>query len=75
MTLLTVLPSQRTNNLKGLAATLTASCGFSNLFLNVGQGALGFTLAIGSARVVADLVNAQAPAIPLDGLTLRKNFI
>jgi len=48
---------------------------FSNLFLNVGQGALGFTLAMGSARVVADLVNAQAPAIPLDGLTLRKNFI
>lgn len=41
-----------------------------NLWLNVGQGALGFTLAMGSARVVADLVLGRRPAIPLDGLTL-----
>jgi len=41
-----------------------------NLWLNVGQGALGFTLAMGSARVVADLVIGRCPAIPLDGLTL-----
>jgi len=41
-----------------------------NLFLNVGQGALGFTLAMGSARIVADLIARRSPAIPLDGLTL-----
>lgn len=43
---------------------------FRNLLLNVGQGALGFTLAMGSARVVADLAIGRRPAIPLDGLTL-----
>jgi len=43
---------------------------FGNLWLNVGQGALGFTLAMGSARVVADLAIGRRPAIPLDGLTL-----
>jgi len=43
---------------------------FGNLLLNVGQGALGFTLAMGSARVVADFAIGRRPAIPLDGLTL-----
>jgi D-amino-acid dehydrogenase len=37
---------------------------FSNLFVNVGHGALGFTLACGAGRVVADLVSGQASAIP-----------
>jgi D-amino-acid dehydrogenase len=41
-----------------------------NLLLNVGQGALGFTLAMGSARIIADLATGHAPAIPLDGMTL-----
>jgi len=38
-----------------------------NLHLNIGQGALGFTLAMGSARVVADLLAGRAPPIPMDG--------
>ena len=42
----------------------------ANLFLNVGHGALGFTLALATGRVVADLVAGRAPAIPLDGFTL-----
>jgi D-amino-acid dehydrogenase len=37
---------------------------FSNLFVNVGHGALGFTLACGAGRVVADLVSGQPSAIP-----------
>jgi D-amino-acid dehydrogenase len=41
--------------------------GMPNLHLNIGQGALGFTLAMGSARVVADLLAGRAPPIPLDG--------
>lgn len=41
-----------------------------NLFLNVGHGALGFTLAAGAARVVADVVAGRPPATPLDGLTI-----
>jgi len=40
------------------------------LLLNVGQGALGFTLAMGSARIIADIAVGRPPAIPLDGMTL-----
>jgi D-amino-acid dehydrogenase len=44
---------------------------YPNLMLNVGHGALGFTLAMGSAQVVADLVAGRQPAIPLDGFRLE----
>ncbi len=37
------------------------------LFLNVGQGALGFTLAMGSGQVVADLVSGRPAPIDMDG--------
>ena len=36
-----------------------------NLYLNVGHGALGWTLAAGSARLVCDLVAKRAPTINL----------
>ncbi|MEQ1518717.1 MAG: D-amino acid dehydrogenase [Usitatibacteraceae bacterium] len=42
----------------------------TNLFLNAGHGALGWTLSCGCARVVSDLVSRQSPAIALEGLTL-----
>ncbi|HET7131331.1 MAG TPA: D-amino acid dehydrogenase [Gammaproteobacteria bacterium] len=41
-----------------------------NLWLNVGHGALGFTLALATGRVVADLAGGRTPAVPLDGFTL-----
>lgn len=40
-----------------------------NLFLNLGQGSLGFTLAMGSAVVLADLVSGRPPPIAMDGLS------
>ena len=40
---------------------------YSNLFLDAGHGALGFTLALGTGRVLADLVAGRKPAVPLDG--------
>ena len=40
------------------------------LFVNIGQGALGWTLALGSGQVVADLLAGRTPKIPLDGMTL-----
>jgi D-amino-acid dehydrogenase len=43
----------------------------ANLWLNVGHGALGFTLALASGRVVADLAAGRASAVPLDGFTLH----
>ncbi len=42
-----------------------------NLWLSCGQGALGFTLAMGCAQVVADLIAGRAPRIPLDGFLQR----
>jgi D-amino-acid dehydrogenase len=36
-----------------------------NLFLNTGHGTLGWTLACGSARIVADLVGGRRPALEL----------
>jgi len=42
----------------------------SNLWLNVGHGALGFTFAFASARIVAALAAGQDSPLPLDGLKL-----
>jgi D-amino-acid dehydrogenase len=42
-----------------------------NLFLNSGQGHIGWTMSMGSARVVADVVAGKKPAIDLAGLTLE----
>jgi D-amino-acid dehydrogenase len=43
---------------------------FANLFLNCGHGALGWTLALGSAKVVADGIARRSAPIPIDGITL-----
>jgi D-amino-acid dehydrogenase len=42
----------------------------SNLWLNVGHGALGFTLALATGRIITDLVAGRAPKVPLEGFTL-----
>jgi D-amino-acid dehydrogenase len=41
-----------------------------NLFLNTGHGTLGWTMACGSASVIASLVGGKAPAIPADDLAV-----
>ena len=38
---------------------------YRNLLLNCGHGALGFTLSMGAAQIVADLLDDRPPAIPL----------
>lgn len=43
---------------------------YANLFLNCGHGGLGWTLALGSARLVADLIAGAAPAVPPEGFDL-----
>ena len=43
---------------------------YANLLLDVGHGALGFTLALATGRIVADLARGRTPAVPLDGFTL-----
>ena len=46
--------------------------GLAGLFLNTGHGALGWTLACASARVVADGIAGRDPAIDSDGLTAER---
>ena len=41
-----------------------------NLFLNTGHGHIGWTMSLGSARIVADLIGRRAPAIDMTGLSL-----
>jgi D-amino-acid dehydrogenase len=43
-----------------------------NLFLNCGHGHMGFTMACGTARIVADLMTGRMPDLDLDGLTVRR---
>jgi D-amino-acid dehydrogenase len=43
---------------------------YSNLLLNVGHGALGFTLACGCGKIMADLAAGREPEISLEGFTL-----
>ena len=44
----------------------------ANLWLNVGHGALGFTLALATGRILADMAAGRAPRIPLEGFTLQR---
>lgn len=45
---------------------------YCNFFLNVGHGGLGFTLAMGSGRVVADFVSGREPQVSLDGMLMSE---
>ncbi len=53
------------------APLLGRVAGAEGLFLSVGQGALGFTLAMGSGQVVSDLVSGRAASIDLEGFELQ----
>jgi D-amino-acid dehydrogenase len=45
---------------------------YRNLYLSIGHGTLGWTMAAGSARVMADLISGRRPEIDLSGLTLER---
>ena len=53
------------------SAPIIGATPYPNLWLNVGQGPLGFTFACGSAKLLADCVSGKAPPFAMDGLTLR----
>jgi D-amino-acid dehydrogenase len=42
---------------------LIGATALANLFLNTGHGTLGWTLACGSGRALADLVGEREPAV------------
>ncbi len=41
------------------------------LYLNTGQGHLGWTMSCGSAKAVSDVINGRSPEIDLSGMTLQ----
>ena len=43
-----------------------------NVYLNAGSGHLGWTMAAGSARVVADVILGREPEIPVEGFSVRR---
>jgi D-amino-acid dehydrogenase len=45
---------------------------YGNLHLATGHGTLGWTMASGTGRVLADLLSGRQPEIPLDGLTIER---
>ncbi|WP_158810987.1 D-amino acid dehydrogenase [Beijerinckia sp. L45] len=45
---------------------------FGNLFTNTGHGTLGWTMACGSAKVLADLMSGKTPDIAADDLSLQR---
>jgi D-amino-acid dehydrogenase len=44
----------------------------SNLWLNTGHGTLGWTMAAGSARVLADLISGKKADIKTDDLSYAR---
>jgi D-amino-acid dehydrogenase len=53
------------------SAPIIGATPYSNLWLNLGHGPLGFTFACGTASVLAGLMRGEAAPFELDGLTLR----
>jgi D-amino-acid dehydrogenase len=45
---------------------------YANLFVSTGHGTLGWTMAAGSGRVLADVMSGRVAGIDLDGLTLAR---
>ena len=45
---------------------------YPNLYLNTGHGTLGWTMACGSGRLIADQLSGQRPEISLDGLAIDR---
>ena len=45
---------------------------YPNLYLSTGHGTLGWTMAAGTGRLMADLISGRKPEISLDGLTMAR---
>lgn len=45
---------------------------YNNLMLSTGHGTLGWTMAAGTGRVMADLISGRTPEIDMEGLTVAR---
>ncbi len=51
---------------------VVGASGLDNLYLNTGHGTLGWTMACGSGRYLADLISGQMPKISSEGLDISR---
>lgn len=51
---------------------IVGATSYSNLFLNTGHGTLGWTMACGSGRMLADLLASKQPQISTKGLDISR---
>jgi D-amino-acid dehydrogenase len=51
---------------------IVGATGLANLFLNTGHGTLGWTMACGSGRLLADLMSGKPPEIAFHDLSLER---
>ena len=51
---------------------IVGECAYDNLLLSTGHGTLGWTMATGTGRVMADLVAGRRPEISMEGLTVAR---
>lgn len=51
---------------------VVGATGYGNLFLNTGHGTLGWTMACGSGRYLADLMSSRQPQISGEGLDISR---
>lgn len=63
-----------TGNIPMLAdeVPLLGATGSSNIYVNIGHGGSGWSMALGSAKIVADQISGLAPEIDINGLTLAR---
>jgi D-amino-acid dehydrogenase len=47
---------------------------YSNLYLNTGHGTLGWTMSLGSAKFVCDIINQKTPDIDPEGLSIERYY-
>lgn len=47
----------------------------SNLYYNTGHGHMGWTMACGSSRILADIMTGKTPALPLRGFEVRSRRV
>jgi D-amino-acid dehydrogenase len=51
---------------------ILGAAAYPNLFLATGHGTLGWTMAAGTGRVMADLISGRMPDIDMAGLGLDR---
>jgi D-amino-acid dehydrogenase len=45
---------------------------YDNLYLSTGHGTLGWTMATGTGRLIADVLSGRKPEIDTDGLSMSR---